>query len=61
MPDETPDPNVSAAPEAAGAMINHIRTDETPHVEYLRTTLSELRARALRTGFEPEAEVATGS
>jgi len=43
------DPNVSAAPEAAGAMIDHIRTDETPHVEYLRTTLSEVRARTLRT------------
>ena len=43
------DPRVSAAPEAAGAMIDHIRTDETPHVEYLRTALSELRARTLRT------------
>ena len=43
------DPSVSAAPEAAGAMIDHIRTDETPHVEYLRTALSEVRARTLRT------------
>jgi len=42
-------PRVSAAPEAAGAMIDHIRTDETPHVEYLRTALSEVRARTLRT------------
>ncbi len=42
-------PRVSAAPEAAGAMIDHIRTDESPHVEYLRTALSELRARTLRT------------
>jgi hypothetical protein len=43
------DPKVSAAPEAAGAMISHIRADESPHVEYLRTALSEVRARALRT------------
>jgi hypothetical protein len=43
------DPKVSAAPEAAGAMIDHIRADESPHVEYLRTALSELRARTLRT------------
>jgi hypothetical protein len=43
------DPKVSAAPEAAGAMIGHIRADESPHVEYLRTALSELRARTLRT------------
>ncbi len=42
-------PRVSAAPEAAGAMIDHIRTDESPHVEYLRTALSEVRARTLRT------------
>jgi len=42
-------PQVSAAPEAAGAMIDHIRTDESPHVEYLRTALSEVRARTLRT------------
>jgi hypothetical protein len=26
-----------------------VRTDETPHVEYLRTALSELRARTVRT------------
>jgi hypothetical protein len=43
------DPAVSAAPEAAGAMIGHIRSDENPHVEYLRTALSEVRARTLRT------------
>jgi hypothetical protein len=42
-------PRVSAAPEAAGAMVDHIRADESPHVEYLRTALSELRARTLRT------------
>jgi len=43
------DPEVSAAPEHAGAMVRCIRSDETPHVEYLRTALSELRARTLRT------------
>ena len=42
-------PAVSAAPEAAGTMIDHIRSDESPHVEYLRTALSEVRARTLRT------------
>jgi hypothetical protein len=30
-------------------MVGYVRTDETPHVEYLRTALSELRARTLRT------------
>ena len=43
------DPEVSAHPEAAGAMIGYIRSDEAPHVEYLRTALSETRARTLRT------------
>jgi len=43
------DPKVSAAPEAAGTMVGHIRADENPHVEYLRTALSEVRARTLRT------------
>jgi len=42
------DPEVSAAPEAAGAMVDHIRSDESPHVEYLRTALSEVAARTLR-------------
>ncbi len=43
------DPDVSAAPEAAGAMVGYIRSDESPHVEYLRTALSEVAARTLRT------------
>jgi hypothetical protein len=43
------DPEVSAAPREAGAMVSYIRADESPHVEYLRTALSELRARTLRT------------
>jgi hypothetical protein len=41
--------SVSAAPQAAGAMVSHIRADESPHVEYLRTALSEVRARTLRS------------
>ena len=43
------DPEVSARPEEAGAMVRYIRSDETPHVEYLRTALSEVAARTLRT------------
>jgi hypothetical protein len=30
-------------------MVEHIQADEAPHVEYLRTALSELRARTLRS------------
>ena len=30
-------------------MVRHIRADEKPHVEYLRTALSEIRARTIRT------------
>jgi hypothetical protein len=30
-------------------MVRFIRADESPHVEYLRTALSEVRARTLRT------------
>ena len=43
------DAEVSAEPERAGAMVGYIRRDESPHVEYLRTALSEVRARTLRT------------
>jgi hypothetical protein len=43
------DPEVSAEPERAGALVCYVRADESPHVEYLRTALSELRARTLRT------------
>jgi len=42
------DPEVSAAPEEAARLVSFIRTDESPHVEYLRTALSEVRARTLR-------------
>jgi hypothetical protein len=56
-------PEVSAEPEAAGRMVSHIRADEHPHVEYLRTALSELRARTLRTvdgGTLPGREAVDG-
>jgi len=43
------DPEVSANPKVAGDMIRHIQQDEKPHVEYLRTALSEARARTIRT------------
>jgi hypothetical protein len=43
------DPEVSADPDAAGRLVSHIRADEHPHVEYLRTALSEVAARRLRT------------
>jgi hypothetical protein len=38
------DPEVSRRPQEAAAMVGYIRNDESPHVEYLRTALSELRA-----------------
>jgi hypothetical protein len=43
------DPELSAAPKEASDLVRFIRSDESPHVEYLRTALSELRARNLRT------------
>jgi hypothetical protein len=43
------DPEVSAEPERAGALVAYVRADENPHVQYLRTALAELRARTLRT------------
>ena len=42
-------PEISAEPERASAMVGYIQSDENPHVEYLRTALSELSARTLRT------------
>lgn len=41
------DAEVSKQPQAAADMVRYIRSDETPHVEYLRTALSELRAHTL--------------
>jgi hypothetical protein len=43
------DPEVSAEPVRASNMVAYIRSDEAPHVEYLRAALSETRARTLRT------------
>jgi hypothetical protein len=43
------DPAVSDAPDEAAALVRFIRSDESPHVEYLRTALSEIRARTLLT------------
>ena len=43
------DAEVSANPKIAGDMVRHIQQDEKPHVEYLRTALSEARARTIKT------------
>jgi len=54
------DPEVSADPEGARALVSYIRSDESPHVEYLRTALSEVAARQLRTvdgGIVPGRDV----
>jgi hypothetical protein len=42
-------PEISAAPDEAAAMVGYIQSDENPHVEYLRTALSEIAARTIRT------------
>jgi len=42
-------PEISAEPERAAAMVAYIQSDENPHVEYLRVALSEVAARTLRT------------
>jgi hypothetical protein len=41
------DPDLVAGDGAAATLVSHIRADETPHVDYLRTALSELRDRTL--------------
>ncbi|MGO9452703.1 MAG: hypothetical protein ACLQDV_16925 [Candidatus Binataceae bacterium] len=41
------DPTVSDAPKEAADLVRFIRSDEAPHVEYLRTALSEIAARTL--------------
>src|SRR5262245_46079806 len=43
------DGEVSDDPAGAPALVAAIQSDEKPHVEYLRTALSELRARTLRS------------
>ena len=37
------DPNLVAGDGAAATLVSYIRADETPHVEYLKTALSEMR------------------
>lgn len=39
------DGDLVAGDGAAAELVAHIRTDETPHVEYLKTVLSEMRDR----------------
>ena len=41
-------PQVSAEPVRAADLVRFVQADESPHVEYLRTALSELRSRTLR-------------
>jgi hypothetical protein len=43
------DPEVSDSPDHAANLVRYIRSDESPHVEYLRTALSEIQARTLLT------------
>jgi len=42
-------PEISAEPVRAAEMVGYIQSDESPHVEYLRTALSEIAARTIRT------------
>jgi hypothetical protein len=39
------DPDLVAGEGEAARLVSYIRADETPHVDYLRTTLSEMRDR----------------
>ena len=39
------DPDLVAGDGEAGRLVSYIRADETPHVEYLRTALTEMRDR----------------
>ena len=39
------DPDLTAGEGEASRLVSYIRSDETPHVEYLRTSLTELRDR----------------
>jgi hypothetical protein len=48
------DESVSDAPKEAADLVRFIRADEAPHVEYLRTALSELSARTLLTTEDRE-------
>lgn len=39
------DPDLVAGDGQAAALVSYVRADETPHVEYLRTALTEMRDR----------------
>jgi hypothetical protein len=41
------DPNLVAGDGEAARLVSYICADETPHVEYLRTVLSEMKARTV--------------
>ena len=41
------DPDLVAGDGEGARLVSHIRADETPHVDYLRTALSELRDRTI--------------
>jgi hypothetical protein len=41
------DPDLVAGEGEAARLVSYIRADETPHVDYLRTALSELRDRTI--------------
>lgn len=43
------DTKLVAGDGAAARLVSHIRQDETPHVEYLRTSLTEMRDRTFIT------------
>ena len=53
------DPEISDAPQEAADLVRFIRDDEAPHVEYLRTALSEVSARTLLTREGRELDGAT--
>ncbi len=42
------DPDLVAGEGAAGRLVTYIRADETPHVAYLATALTEMRDRTWR-------------
>src|SRR3546814_5889884 len=43
------DPDLVAGEGEAARLVSYIRADETPHVEYLRTALTEMRDRTFRS------------
>jgi hypothetical protein len=54
------DDDLVAGDGVAARLVSYIRQDESPHVEYLRTALSEMRDRAFVTtsgGTRPGTEV----